>query len=152
MRIVSGRRPSQLKRKFVISVPNAESLELDIDIAIRTKILNTLKDVGLPKAQSVADNPSIADQISIITPYRTPNGYIAGLKVPRKYRFVERGTVGEGVYIEPVHQAALMFADGKFSMYANFKGQPGRHFLQEGIRVTREVLKGWSPLKTSKGP
>jgi hypothetical protein len=138
-----------MRRKFVIRIPTFAGAASKLDIAVRTAMLESLREVGIPTAQEAAANASIAESITIVAPYRYSSGtaFSAGLRVPAKYVCVERGT---GVYaghtpwiVVPKRKKVLHFDDGQFAMSAEVLGQPARHFLQKGVAAARQRFDAW---------
>lgn len=141
-----------MRRKFKISIPTFASSASKLDIEVRMAMLTALRETGLPVAQEASANANIAESITIVLPYRYSTGtsYSAGLRVPQKYAYVERGT---GIYVghtswdvEPKNKKALQFADGSYSLHATIDGQPGRHFLQKGVAAARQRFDEWCRL------
>jgi hypothetical protein len=112
-------------------------------------MLESLREAGLPAAQEASANASISESITIVMPYRYSSGtaWSAGLRVPAKYLYVERGTgvfAGHSSWIVvPKRKKALMFANGQFAMMAEVLGQPARHFLQKGVAAARQRFDIW---------
>jgi hypothetical protein len=145
-----------MRHKFAIRIPTFAGAASRLDIAVRMAMLEALREAGLPVAQETSANADIAASITIVAPYRYSTGtaFSAGLRVPGKYVYVERGT---GIYagnapwfVVPRRAHVLQFENGQFAMSAEIKGQPARHFLYKGVAAARLRFDTWCRLNLFK--